>query len=365
MADRCGDIARMAFEVTPELVDKVANVWAIRDEQTDLAARHVYVLKKAAWMNIDWPDLQEEGKPEGNFCGGRQVDYRGLEKKSYKERMAAQTFSLKIFVTSKSKQSDNTIKIEGYADKREGPISEGWVCNVELFKEVRRFNPFNNRPYTDVVVSPLQDYMKKGRGQIANIGKYHLDFKDGVLNIIIKLKLVAEGGGSLPAKVFKDIKSGVENFWNGSAGYRKWVFHRQGCQRKARCNCPVGMNEKKQFFAAGCCKVPVSVHVEEGGDNEVKVSLLGPNGSCTTRFYHPPLHPNSYAHEIGHMMGFPDQYKQGHTQAGAWASGFTGDFPIDDDSIMGSSKSMAKEAHFKKWMKWLGAIDNFTVLNCS
>jgi len=356
----------MAFEVTSELVGKVANVWVIRDDQTDLAARHVYQMKKATWMNVDWPDLHEKDKPKGVFCGGRQVDYRGLEKKSYKERMAAQKFSLNIFCTNKSKKSDNTIKIDAYENKDFLQIEEGWVCNVEIFRKVRRFNPYNNNPYTSVEIVPIRDYMRKGKALEYNIGRYNLCFKDGVLNITIKLKLVDENKRRvhLP-NVFNDIKTGVELFWNDKEkGYNRWVFHRYDCERNEQCNCPIGWNDKKEYFAAGCCKVPIRVCVEEGDDNEVEISLLGPHGSHTGKLYHPPLHPHSYAHEIGHMMGFPDQYVEGHTESGAWAENFEGDFPIDDDSIMGMNKRAAKIAHFRKWKKWLKSIDSFKILKC-
>jgi hypothetical protein len=81
-------------------------------------------------------------------------------------------------------------------------------------------------------------------------------------------------------------------------------------------------------------------------------------GMHTGKFLYPENRPNSYAHEIGHMMGFPDQYKTGHVCKGAMdMMGPTnkGTFPIDETSIMGTTQQKTKLEHigaswFDEWI---------------
>jgi hypothetical protein len=367
MPPRCGDLAYMTFTVDQELVGKMAHIWVIRDEAEDFAGTHEEILQKADVELVPWPDQEKDGKP-GEFYSGRMADFRGLDKKSYKDRMEAQKFELRIFVDDKHAESDDALWMEGYADAQESFTGANRVgIPLAVTKWFQRTVIQANGSRT---VQPASASFAAGDSTIRNVGTYHIELKDGVVTITVKVKLEPAPGSTkpIPPKVFKDIKTRVESFWNGSSGYAQWVYHRQGCQRGKACRCSV-IESQGKVSVAGCCKFPLRVKLEQGADNPVRIEFLslwqrfkvgiGKSSGATastTRFPYPEDVANTYAHEIGHMMGYPDQYKTGHVDSAAVDATGTptgaGDFPIDNVSIMGGGMNRAKDEHINAaWIK--------------
>jgi hypothetical protein len=372
MAVRCGDLAYMTFEVTSELVGKMAHIWVIRDDGEDFAGIHEELLTKADYKLIPWPDQERENSP-GEYYAGRMADFRGLGNKDYKAKMDAQKFELRIYVDEKHNESNDSLWMDAYADAKEsftGSNRVGIPMNVtKMFKKV----------VIQADGSKTTQWAKAlfgaGNSKLKNVGNYHIELKDGVVTITVKITLKPEPGSKkpIPPKVFQTIKQRVEGFWNGSSGYWQWVYHREGCQRGKACRCAVILSQG-EVSQAGCCKFPLRVKVEEGADNEVTIQFLNlwqkvkmlfgqstGAGANTTLFPYPEDVANTYAHEVGHMMGFPDQYRTGHVDSAALDSSGAptgaGDFPIDDESIMGGSMTKAKDNHINAaWIKdWVSS----------
>jgi hypothetical protein len=282
--------------------------------------------------------------------------------------MEAQKFELRIFVDDKHAESDDALWMEGYADAQESFTGANRVgIPLAVTKWFQRTVIQANGSRT---VQPASASFAAGDSTIRNVGTYHIELKDGVVTITVKVKLEPAPGSTkpIPPKVFKDIKTRVESFWNGSSGYAQWVYHRQGCQRGKACRCSV-IESQGKVSVAGCCKFPLRVKLEQGADNPVRIEFLslwqrfkvgiGKSSGATastTRFPYPEDVANTYAHEIGHMMGYPDQYKTGHVDSAAVDATGTptgaGDFPIDNVSIMGGGMNRAKDEHINAaWIK--------------
>jgi len=383
MAERCGDKAKLDFEVTSELVGKMAHIWVIRDYAEDFAGTHEEVLKKAENKEISWPDQEKEDK-EGEYCSGRMADFRGLDKKSYKDKMDAQRFELRIYINEKHNQSNDSIWIDGYADAQEdftGTNAKGVPLSLVNWESSYMAKVIMPDGKKKKVRKPRK--FKAGDTRLANCGSYNIELKDGVVTITVKVDIEPAPGSkqTVDTKVFDYIKKRVEGFWNSSSsGFLQWVYHRTGCKRGDICRCSVIMSGGK-VVQAGCCKFPLLVKLERGGSSDNKVyvhftnplqRILGyeslkdflknePIRADTMTFYYPEDGANTYAHEVGHMMGFPDQYRTGHVDAGAVdAKGKStggGLFPIDDASIMGGGQTKVQLCHIEaSWIKdWVAS----------
>ncbi len=372
MPKRCGDLAEFRFKVKSPSVGKTAVTKVLRAKDNDLAASHAETLTKAEDKKIRWPDLADE---DGTFYGGRKPDFRGLNKKPYQDKFAQQAFTLELHVDGiKKKSTSGHLKINGYPDVADDHKSIGIPMATERWKEEQSRDPWG--PVT-VMIKEWSDptgtaYLNRPHGK-TNCGDFHLSVKDGVVDIKVKIEL--KGAGLLKPLVFRSIKKRAEAFWNGPRGYRQWVYHRKDCRRKDDCDCAVVSNAKYVYSTAGCCKVPVRLTVEHGADNVVNVHFLSLKQMIdlkkhgvveglrvnTLNFYYPEDYPNTFAHEVGHMMGFPDQYLCGVIAAGALGEVGQplagGAFPIDEESIMGQRMIRATEVHINaKWLvDWINA----------
>ncbi len=384
MADRCGDLAYILFEVSPELVGAEAFVWVKRENAQLISGTYTQILEKASYEMIEYPD-QESKNGSGKYYSGRMADFRGLDKKSYKDKMSAQRFKLRIYVNEKHHDSNNNLQMDAYTADAETANVGRWAKGIPMSAFQWKIESSTDAKGNKTIKKKLLD---RGKGKGKNCGSYHIKIKDAVTTITVKLNLVDGKGNKVEGRIFDHVKSKAEAFWNApDKGFMQFVYHRTDCMRKKGCRCSVIVSENKEVIQAGCCKFPLRLKVEEGGDNRVEVRRLTPfeleekiksgrvfpidpttgkrRGMNTGLFYFPSTQPNSYAHEIGHMMGFPDQYLTGWADAEAIdksspkpAAGSKSKFPIDDESIMGRTQGKAKECHFSaNWiMSWVSGM---------
>jgi hypothetical protein len=365
-----------------------------KDPYFNISASHSEELERAERRRVEWPDLQVDGEPDGVFYGGRRVDFSGLNGLSYREKFDQQEFSLHLYVGEASQRSTRRpIKIEAYDDVDEDRQLIGIPMETQQWQYVTPpvTNPATGaQDYSGSTFSLANDISRHSfeRDPSRNCGKFTLEIRDGVFVLIVKIHLrtteTAPAGGGLDV-VFDYIKRRVERFWNsGIYGFNQWIYHREGCERGTNCDCSIVRTSSREYINAGCCKIPFKVVVEQGDssddltnvvnlhylnptqtqealDNEAGLNFWGPSVSvvvCTTDLYYPENRINTYAHEFGHMLGFPDQYPNGVVQRGAMsASGPVSgaDWPIDDDSIMGMRQGEAKLIHagaswFNDWI---------------
>jgi len=364
---RCGDLAGFTFKVTSELVGKYAITLVCRRKKFKFTADQSEELKQEETKKVVWPDLPDLDKGEDVFYGGRQVDFRGLNKLSYDEKFQHQEFGLSIYVGEHDKKSTGLpLEIEGYPDVQQTPLIEiGIPMPVEQFLNV-------TNPTTGVVERQWIQFSSGAGLSAHNCGRFHLELKDGVVTITVKINITSVSGGTGKKKgIFKDIKKRTEQFWNSAdKGFLQWVYHRENCKRRVNCDCRIVRDRKGKFVQAGCCKVPVRLSVQRGPDCPITVTHLTPGQlsqlrspqrrvpglrADSTHLYWPENRANTYAHEVGHMMGFPDQYPTGTLEVGARVGGEV-TFEIDDSSVMGTSQGAAKKEHisaewFKTWIQ--------------
>jgi hypothetical protein len=392
---RCGDPAKFSFKVSGELVGRYATALIVRSDPENFTSLHVQKLDKTDYSGIDWPDLQKKGAADGTFYGGRIIDFAGLDKLSYRDKFAKQQFGLELWQGKRKKKSAGAaLKIDPYPDHCSPNQQVGIPMNVQTWEEV---SPATINTVTGLVTHP-HNWKWSGSSTAYqdkkwNCGHYDIEIKDGVVVITVRIQLVSQD----PTRpntdhAFDYMKKRAEAFWNSdSCGFNKWIYHRKDCKRGDDCQCRPVKNAKDEYVTTGCCKVPFRVVIEKGGANDNVVELhwltlaqrreayaneLGLNrwGASGTRAntckaYYPENRVNTYAHEVGHMMGFPDQYTTGVVASGAMsASGPVSGaaWPIDDSSVMGMSQNAAKKIHLEaKWLcDWVNAnVDSMKVID--
>ncbi|RLC30806.1 MAG: hypothetical protein DRH37_04520 [Deltaproteobacteria bacterium] len=141
-------------------------------------------------------------------------------------------------------------------------------------------------------------------------GKYDIEFRNFEVVITVKIKLINRLGPQpqrppLPA-AGPPVDAGTKRRLKRSAEAilsNRWVLHRDQCQRGAHCNCNVNRQ---------CCKFRVRVNVQfvESGEHH-RVDLFqgrnrySVNSGAWGRI---PWDNLDYGHEIGHLLGWYDEY---------------------------------------------------------
>jgi|GEM_PF-4581568 len=139
---------------------------------------------------------------------------------------------------------------------------------------------------------------------------YGIEFKNGVVSVIGKVKLVPVGALVITAAMKTKWKSQIEGYWNN-------VFsaHRKACARGDACPCDFG-----------CCLYEIKVvckFVDSGEYTTVNVNAgacAGPWGSASWWYsdtwwesWSANVPRSVRAHEFGHNIGLFDEYKGGAT----------------------------------------------------
>jgi hypothetical protein len=387
----CGDEAKLKYKADASLIGEFAEIIIQRLDRKTITTNGFQEIK-AADTEMLWPDL--EVKNGHGYCGGRQVDFKGLNKQSYSNKFAKQNFTITAKNADQSVTSSNTEIIDELPAAGPDQKTIGIPMPTEWWKEntvpVGQANGTIIQMGTGVWVNtmPPDPHGTHWQTPAMNCGKFSIEHKDGVVVIKVSVSLVNPSNGkAAPSFVFNYFKKRVEEFWNSEAnGYNQWRYHRTKCKRhKNNCNCAVIKDSKGKYVTSGCCKLPFQLVIEKGsgGANDNKVNLRYLNAEQTYQalknkdgwgvynaksklpvpvntgnVYYPETRPNTYAHEVGHMMGFPDQYKNGVTAAGTMGPGGVvngSGWPIDAASVMGANQTKAKEIHhgaewFKNWI---------------
>jgi len=146
-------------------------------------------------------------------------------------------------------------------------------------------------------------------------------------------------GGTVPDAAKAAIKATVEGVYA-----HQLYLHRKGCKRLDGCECPIDWL---------CCKFAVEVKlnfVETPGPMTHRVNLwLNTGRENTSDWFRRESWPGTaYAHEVGHLMGFYDEYKGGATTS-------TPPWKEDDPvSLMGRGRKVY-DYHLNEYRKWFVA----------
>lgn len=352
---RCGNKAEFEYEVSSELLNTLVNVIVERKGRDTLTASSIVELKQTK-TTLKWPDQEES--PDVYF-GGCKVDWKGLDKENFKTKFKCQKFEVQIQSGKKSKNSGKRFDIKPYANKGPQQKTVGFPIDIRVAT--------HSPAQFDAVGNLISTVYPKGTSWTQNnVGHFWIQFKDGEIIITVKVQLNSTNPSKpITSAVWNHFKKKAESFWNDRGhGFRQWVFHRTGCVRKDDCNCKVlyrGKGQKgEELIRGGCCKFPVRVVVEQGGDNPVNISFLTQSeietfavhniqvpashgyDFSTMEMTYPEDSLNSYAHEVGHMMGLPDEYP---AEQGGTVDAHQTDFPVTNDSIMGTAMQRAYKRH--------------------
>jgi hypothetical protein len=142
-------------------------------------------------------------------------------------------------------------------------------------------------------------------------------------------------GGPVPDASKQSIKDAVERIYRD-----KLDLHRQDCQRGDGCDCP------RNYL---CCKFETEVRLEfteTSGAMIHEVNLWPESGRANSNNWHriESRPGKSWAHEVGHLMGFYDEYTEGATGNPPWV-------PSAPGNIMGSGTGVP-DYYFEEFRSW-------------
>ena len=183
MAKYCGDEANIEYEVDANKVGDFANIIVQRFDRKSLTASGVHELKQTK-TKMKWPDQLEPD--EKNYHGGRQVDFKGLNKKKYDDKFTQQNFTLTITSMDETVESEKTEIIEGYPPR--GPDEK--EIRIPVAVEIREsfFNPRSKSSMETFTPVPIS----KAKARRHNIGRFFISFKEGEIVLTVKINVDPE-----------------------------------------------------------------------------------------------------------------------------------------------------------------------------
>jgi len=196
---------------------------------------------------------------------------------------------------------------------------------------------FRQRPTTNW---ELKNVAHASGGGFAPVHEKH-DARLEANQVHYNLKLKTHGL-AFPAAKQTATKTQVEDEWNNGFGARK--FHRTGCLRGQTCDC-----------AFDCCKCGFHLDVTFVNSGEhVDIEIVaGPGHSGTNgdgaSWADPALHPLSYAHEVGHLLGQHDEYSSGAFDP----TGVQPHSAAGEANLMGDASAPLLNRHFRYVLKFL------------
>ncbi len=199
------------------------------------------------------------------------------------------------------------------------------------------------------VQDPVTNVWSKNGATYGWTANYAVDFKDGVVSVIGKVKLVPVGALVITAAMKTKWKAQIEGYWN-----KVFSAHRKACGRGDACPCDFG-----------CCLYEIKVvcnFVETGEYTTVNVhagTASGPWGKKGAWWFSDTwweswsnLVPKSVrAHEFGHNIGLFDEYKGGATPPAVDPNTYT-----EPTSSIMSSGGSPMFWHFNSFLYVLGVM---------
>lgn len=142
-------------------------------------------------------------------------------------------------------------------------------------------------------------------------------------------------GAPVPGAAKQTMKEGIESVYRDEQ-----YLHREACQRNDSCDCDL---------ANRCCKFPVEViveFVETSGAMIHEVNLWPGTGRASSNdWYRIESRPGkTWPHEVGHLMGFYDEYSSGAIGNPPWQTS-------SSTSIMGSGNEVF-DYHLEEFRAW-------------
>ena len=141
-------------------------------------------------------------------------------------------------------------------------------------------------------------------------GKYDIEFRNFEVIVTVKIKLLNRQGPqpqtpplpavgpAVDARTKRRLKQSAEGILSN-----RWILHRDECQRGARCNCQVNRQ---------CCKFRIRVRVQfvESGEHHRVDLFQGRNRYSVNSgaWGRVPWDRLDYGHEVGHLLGWYDEY---------------------------------------------------------
>ena len=344
---KCGDPVNYKMTFSGWQGDKTGLVVLNRLPKSPLKTFAVDVVNGD--VEVKWPDLENGA----DYFGGAKAYLDDLPG-AWLSKWNTQDYDFDVIVET-TQTCSGPVQVEREPDKGVTTVSP--QIPIVLYARNRGGLHLFLPAAVPKAISP------KPRHIISDMGRFDLEFKNGEVVMTVAIELFPQSP-KLPGNLFQIFKDTVEAFWNGPNGFRNSALHRVACVRKDACDCLIAYDATNNLTSGGCCKHPVRLEIEQGyrhaqafnvhkegfiGRTMGGAYAMGP-GNGPGRISYPDSQ-NTWAHEVGHCIGFPDQYLGGHL----WDAHPAGKFPLKRNSIMGAFQTKADKDFLEHAEKYMGA----------